>query len=139
MQLISLGRVLFVAGSFLSLSGVLHAQQGTVPTVGILTAERSTAAETMQFVGRVEAVEHVDIRARVTGYLTSVLFKDGEQVKVGTPLYRIERGPFEAAVQQGWDRYIGATGRFVGMLRKIKQLKKTLPLHCQLVAASLPL
>lgn len=100
MQLISLGRVLFVAGSFLSLSGVSHAQQGTVPTVGILTAERSTAAETMQFVGRVEAVEHVDIRARVTGYLTSVLFKDGEQVKVGTPLYRIERGPFEAAVQQ---------------------------------------
>jgi membrane fusion protein (multidrug efflux system) len=54
----------------------------------------------MSFVGRIEAVERVDVRARVTGYLVSVLFKDGEQVKVGTPLYRIERGPFEAALQQ---------------------------------------
>jgi membrane fusion protein (multidrug efflux system) len=65
-----------------------------------LTAEKRAAAETMSFVGRIDAAERVDVRARVTGYLVSVLFKDGEQVSVGTPLYRIERGPFEAALQQ---------------------------------------
>jgi membrane fusion protein (multidrug efflux system) len=36
----------------------------------------------------------------VTGYLDDVLFKDGDLVKVDTPLYRIEKGPFEAAVEQ---------------------------------------
>ena len=32
----------------------------------------------MRFVGRIEAIERVDIRARVIGYLEDVLFKDGE-------------------------------------------------------------
>jgi membrane fusion protein (multidrug efflux system) len=49
-------------------------------------------------VGRVEAVERVEIRARVTGYLEEVLFKEGDLVKEGAPLYRIEKGLFEAAV-----------------------------------------
>lgn len=87
----------FISIFFLTLA---HAQQPAIPTVGILNAEKTTAAETQTFVGRIEAVERVDVRARVTGYLTSVLFKDGEDVKVGTQLYRIERGPFEAALQQ---------------------------------------
>lgn len=90
----------FLLVAISALSSMALAQQPAVPTVGILNAEKSAAAETQTFVGRIEAVERVDIRARVTGYLTSVLFKDGERVKVGSPLYRIERGPYEAALQQ---------------------------------------
>jgi membrane fusion protein (multidrug efflux system) len=54
----------------------------------------------MDFVGRVEAINRVEIRARVKGYLEAVLFKEGDLVKEGAPLYRIEKGLFEAAVEQ---------------------------------------
>jgi membrane fusion protein (multidrug efflux system) len=79
-----------------------YAQKGapaTVP-VGTIKAERKAIAKTLDFVGRVEAVNRVDIKARVTGYLEAVLFKEGDLVKVGAPLYRIEKGLFDAAVKQ---------------------------------------
>jgi membrane fusion protein (multidrug efflux system) len=51
------------------------------------------------FVGRIQAIDRVEVRARVTGYLEAVLFKEGELVKKGAPLYRIEQDPFGAKVQ----------------------------------------
>src|SRR5262249_40614582 len=79
---------------------VVDAQQLTIATGGVITAEKRPVTESVRFVGRIQAIERVDVRARVTGYLDDVLFKDGDLVKVGTPLYRIEKGPFEAAVEQ---------------------------------------
>ncbi|ODT32687.1 MAG: efflux transporter periplasmic adaptor subunit [Kaistia sp. SCN 65-12] len=77
--------------------------QQTAPTavpVGTVIAEKRAITQTADFVGRIEAVNRVDIRARVTGYLEEVLFKDGATVAEGAPLFRIERSPFEAAVEQ---------------------------------------
>jgi membrane fusion protein (multidrug efflux system) len=68
--------------------------------VGTVMAEKRAITQTADFVGRIEAVNRVDIRARVTGYLEDVLFKDGATVTEGAPLFRIERSPFEAAVEQ---------------------------------------
>jgi membrane fusion protein, multidrug efflux system len=79
-----------------------YAQQGapeTVP-VGTIKAERKAIAKTLEFVGRVEAINRVEIKARVTGYLEALLFKEGDFVKEGAPLYRIEKGLFDAAVKQ---------------------------------------
>ena len=50
------------------------------------------------YVGRLNAQEDVQIKARVTGYLTSVDFKEGEPVNVGDPLYSIDQREFEAAL-----------------------------------------
>jgi membrane fusion protein, multidrug efflux system len=66
--------------------------------VGTIMAERKALAQTYDFVGRVEAVNRVQIQARVKGFLEEVLFKEGDLVKEG--LYRIEQGTFQAAVQQ---------------------------------------
>ena len=66
--------------------------------VGTVAAERKPIERSGTLVGRIEAVQRVEIRARVTGYLEEVLFKEGDLVKEGEPLYRIERGLFEAAV-----------------------------------------
>lgn len=74
--------------------------QQAPPNVSVVVADKRPVSQSVGFVGRVEAVERVDIRARVTGFLDEVLFKDGEQVKAGAPLYLIEKGPFEAAVDQ---------------------------------------
>jgi membrane fusion protein, multidrug efflux system len=78
----------------------VHAQQATPApiAVGTVAAERKPIERSGVLVGRIEAVQRVEIRARVTGFLEEVLFKEGELVKEGAPLYRIERGLFEAAV-----------------------------------------
>jgi membrane fusion protein (multidrug efflux system) len=71
----------------------------TVP-VGIVTAEKKPITPSLEFVGRVDAINRVEIKARVTGFIEDVIFKEGGTVKDGTPLYRIEKGLFEAAVKQ---------------------------------------
>ncbi|HTB02277.1 MAG TPA: efflux RND transporter periplasmic adaptor subunit [Bradyrhizobium sp.] len=71
----------------------------TVP-VGVVKAERRSIDKTLDFVGRIEAVNRVEIRARVQGFLEAVLFKEGDPIKQGDPLYRIEKGLFQAAEEQ---------------------------------------
>jgi membrane fusion protein, multidrug efflux system len=80
-----------------------HAQSTQTPpaaAVGVATAERKPVTKSLDFVGRVEAVRRVEIRARITGYLEKVAFKEGDLIKEGTDLYGIEKGLFEAAVGQ---------------------------------------
>lgn len=79
----------------------IFAQQAAAPVaVGTVVAERKPVAKAQEFVGRVEATNRVEIKARVTGYLEDVLFKEGDVIAEGAPLYRIEKGLFEAAVEQ---------------------------------------
>lgn len=77
-----------------------HSEPAAPVPVGTVTAEKRPIAKALDFVGRVEAINRVDVRARVKGYLEAVLFKEGDLVKEGAPLYRIEKGLFEAAVEQ---------------------------------------
>lgn len=70
------------------------------PAVGVITAERRPITETTEFVGRVEATDRVNIRARVTGFLQERLFREGSDVTEGQVLYRLERAPFEAQLEQ---------------------------------------
>jgi membrane fusion protein (multidrug efflux system) len=74
-------------------------QQQTVP-VGTVYAERRPISQSRDFVGRVEAIDRVSVQARVTGYLEAILFTEGDFVTTGDPLYQIERGLFQAAVEQ---------------------------------------
>lgn len=52
------------------------------------------------FQGRFEAVDQVDLRPRVSGYLTGIGFKDGELVKKGQVLFEIDRRPYQAVHDQ---------------------------------------
>jgi membrane fusion protein (multidrug efflux system) len=80
----------------------VRAQQPEAPAVSVSTvaAERRPISKTLGFVGRVEAINRVEIQARVTGFLEAVLFNEGDSIKEGAPLYRIEKGLFQAAVEQ---------------------------------------
>jgi membrane fusion protein, multidrug efflux system len=75
-------------------------QPPTAVPVGVVKAERRPIAQSGEYVGRVEAISRVEIRARITGFLEEVLFKEGDLIKEGAPLYRIENGLFEAQVLQ---------------------------------------
>jgi membrane fusion protein (multidrug efflux system) len=88
------------------------AQQPTAIQVGTVAAERRPITKAIEFVGRVEAMERVEIRARVTGFLQEVLFKEGAMVKEGEVLYHIERQSFDAAVQQARGALLQAQGKY---------------------------
>ncbi len=57
-------------------------------------------ARSYSFVGRIKAIDTVQLRARVEGFLEKVLFKEGQDVKTGDLLYQIEKTQYQAAADQ---------------------------------------
>ncbi len=68
------------------------------PPVGTAIVQSKPIIETNEFVGRIQAVERVDLVARVTAFIDAIQFTEGSEVAKGDVLYRLERGPFEADV-----------------------------------------
>jgi membrane fusion protein (multidrug efflux system) len=75
-------------------------QAAPPPAVLVQPAELRSMTKQTEFVGRAEALEKVDLRARVQGFLGPRLFKDGDEVKEGQMVFTIEKEPFDAAVDQ---------------------------------------
>ncbi len=78
----------------------IQGQEAPAARVGTMKIALQRINPGKEFVGRVEARERVDLRARVTGFLEEVLFTDGQAVKEGDPLYKIEQAPFQAALSR---------------------------------------
>jgi len=70
------------------------------PPVTVAQPVKRTVTDWDEFTGRFDAVEEVQVRARVGGYVTSVEFKDGDIVHAGDLLYVIDSRPFEAVAEQ---------------------------------------
>jgi membrane fusion protein, multidrug efflux system len=70
------------------------------PAVGVRPAAMKGVARSFEFVGRIKAVDKVDLRARVEGFLEKVLFREGQDVKAGDLLYQIEKVQFQALADQ---------------------------------------
>ena len=107
------GAVLMLA---LPLADAAHAQQPAAIPVGIVRAERRPITQGANFVGRVQAMQRVELRARVTGFLERVAFTEGQTVQEGAELFLIEQAPFtatvhgaEAAVQKAAAEFRNAT------------------------------
>ncbi len=82
--------------------GAAHAQQQAAPPPAVVVepARMEVIAQRVDFVGRIEAIEKVELRARVTGFLKQVDFKDGDDVKTGQTMFEIEPDPFQATIDQ---------------------------------------
>jgi membrane fusion protein, multidrug efflux system len=72
----------------------------TPPTVTVAQPTKRTVTDWDEFTGRFEAVQEVQVRARVGGFVTDVQFRDGAFVKPGDLLYVIDARPFEAIAEQ---------------------------------------
>ncbi len=70
------------------------------PPVTVAQPSKRTVTDWDEFTGRFEAVEEVQVRARVGGFVTSVEFRDGAFVSPGDLLYVIDARPFEAVAEQ---------------------------------------
>ena len=64
--------------------------------MGVVEAIKRPIIEASEFLGRIEAVKRVNVVARDTAFLEKRLFEEGNEIKAGDHLYRLERGPFEA-------------------------------------------
>src|SRR3954470_10747168 len=69
-------------------------QKSAPPTVVVSQPVQREVVEWDEYTGRFDAVETVEIRARVSGHLTEVRFKDGQRVKQGDLLFVIDQRPF---------------------------------------------
>src|SRR6185437_4927357 len=70
------------------------------PAVTVAKPEQRTVSDYDEYVGRFTAVDSVEVRARVSGYLDSVDFKDGQMVKQGDLLFTIDKRSFQIALDQ---------------------------------------
>jgi RND family efflux transporter MFP subunit len=70
------------------------------PTVLVSTPLQMNVVDWDDYVGQFVAVDSVDVRPRVSGYLQSIGFKDGEIVKKGQVLFVIDPRPYQAALDQ---------------------------------------
>ena len=92
---------LLLAGCDEAEDGGAHAQAAPPPpevTVAKPLVQKLT--EWDEFTGRFEAVQQVDIRARVAGYLQEIRFEDGQAVEAGQLLFVIDPRPYQAAVDR---------------------------------------
>jgi RND family efflux transporter MFP subunit len=69
------------------------------PPVTVANPVKRTITDQDEYVGRFIAVDAVEIRARVSGYLETIHFKDGELVKKGDLLFTVDQRPFVAALE----------------------------------------
>src|SRR6202171_6214795 len=76
-----------------------QAASGPLP-VTVAQPTKRTVTDWDEFTGRFEAVEEVQVRARVGGFVTNVEFRDGAFVNTGDLLYVIDSRPFEAVAEQ---------------------------------------
>ncbi len=68
------------------------------PAVTVITVRSRDITPSVAFIARVQAIQTVNVQARVQGYLQEIDFKEGRDVQKGEPLYVIEPGLYEAAV-----------------------------------------
>ncbi|HEX4590813.1 MAG TPA: efflux RND transporter periplasmic adaptor subunit, partial [Gemmataceae bacterium] len=71
-----------------------------VPAVPVATPVQRQVTEHVDFTGRTDAMEKVDIVPRVTGYLVRIPFKAGSEVKAGDELFEIDPRPYKAQLDQ---------------------------------------
>lgn len=90
------------------------------PEVVVSAAVRQEVADWEEFTGRTEAVQTVELRARVTGYLQSLHFNEGENVRKGQVLFRIDPVLLQAEV----DRSVGNLEQAIARVKRLESDRK---------------
>lgn len=96
----ALYRALCMALVAIAVGAASASAQPAPPAVLVATAQLRDVTGAAEFVGRVKAVEKVELRARVAGYLGPWQFKEGDLVKAGQTVFTLDAAPFEAVLAQ---------------------------------------
>jgi membrane fusion protein, multidrug efflux system len=94
------GLITIVALALTASNGSASAQAAPPPAVSVAPVMSRNVTDTGDFIGRVAAINKVDIVARVPGFIEERNFTEGQLVKTGDLLFRIEPDTYKAAVSQ---------------------------------------
>jgi RND family efflux transporter MFP subunit len=100
---VRLAAVLVVLGPALAACGQSQPPASGGPPPPAVTVAKPVQRDVVdhdEYVGRFVAVDSVEVRARVSGYLDKVHFRDGQMVKEGDLLFSIDKRPFQNALDQ---------------------------------------
>ncbi|MEE7447574.1 efflux transporter periplasmic adaptor subunit [Methylobacterium radiotolerans] len=105
------GLIVGLAAGPLATPARAQAPGGPPPKVTVAKPVVRQIVEQDQYTGRFDAIEYVEVRARVTGYLEKINFVDGQTVKKGDVLFVIDRRPYKAALEQAQAALASAKAR----------------------------
>lgn len=121
-----------IALSLLTIAGcsreVPAAAPSPPPEVTVSKPVEREITEFLEFTGRTESPEFVEVRARVSGYLDKIHFQDGQEVKANDPLFDIDPRPFDASLGQAkaeLDRAEAMVAQTTSQVVRYTDLRKT--------------
>lgn len=98
-------------------------QESVAMPVGIITAQKQPLPVTVEATGQAEGSLDVEVRARVSGIVEQKLYEEGMKLKAGAPMFRIERAPYEIALQQAKAALAQKTTQLEQTRREVQRLK----------------
>jgi RND family efflux transporter MFP subunit len=117
--------------SVFSLAGCESSQADSIaapPTTVIVSPPvEESVVDSVEYTGRTDSAETVDIRSRVTGFLDKILFKDGAEIEKDAPLFRIDDREFQADLKAAMGELAKAQaeqGRTTADFTRVEGLRK---------------
>src|SRR6267154_3022920 len=111
---ITMGAAILLAAatvSFTSRANRAPAATPAAPAVSVAPVIERAVTEWDEFSGRVQAVEHVEVRPRVSGTIDAVHFREGQMVRAGDLLFTIDPRPYQAELARTEAALAGAQAR----------------------------
>ncbi|MCK5893611.1 MAG: efflux RND transporter periplasmic adaptor subunit [Endozoicomonadaceae bacterium] len=102
-------------------------QKVIVPSVIVIEVQHQTIGNYREFVARTEAVEEVDLRARIEGYLIRRAFIEGDRIKKGQLLFKIDPAPFESVINQAKAKLNSSKAKQTWTKKSLVRGKELLP------------
>src|SRR6185369_4430802 len=115
--------------SFTSRASKAPATQSAPAAVSVAPALEKSIIEWDDFSGRVEAIEHVEIRPRVAGTIDVVHFKEGQLVNKGDPLFTIDPRPYQAELARAEAAQAGAQARLALSKTELDRTRRLIEEH----------
>lgn len=97
--------------------------------VGVVEVVAEDVTPADELTGRVEAVHRVDIRSRVSGFVTQVRYREGSEVAAGAPLFTIDPRPYQAAFARASAELARARARVALAHREAERAEALLAAH----------
>ena len=127
--------IVFALVILVQLSGCTRGETATpvaaapAPAVSVATVLSRQISDFDEFTGRFEAVERVEIRPRVSGYISTVNFVQGREVTKGDVLFVIDQRPYEAALKQAQAQLEQARSQLTLAISEQDRANKLLAAH----------
>jgi RND family efflux transporter MFP subunit len=119
--------LLLVLVAPLTASGAPPGPGGPPPMVTVAPVVEQDISPVAEYIGHVEAIQAVDLKARVEGFLEKVNFREGDFVQAGDLLYVIEQAPYQARVDGDQARLAAARAELTRAGQRLKRLREARP------------